>query len=278
MPTEKTEVAKEAELDDEPMDFGKKKKKKKKKGFNLEAYEADQETEVAASGGDTRAADSSKPAELAAVDDRVIDYAAIDIDFILPAKKKRKRKPVPEEFAEDFDAQVDVEGAAEETVADTSAWAGSDRDYLYTELLERVFDIMRAKNPNMVQGEKRRFVMKPPMVIRLGSKKSGFVNFIEISKMMHRSPDHVLGYLLAELGTSGTLDGNQVLVLKGRFQQKQMESVLRRYIRTFSAPVLPASSYPVSLLLSGRLAHICPRPPFQDQMGCRGGRVILNEI
>lgn len=119
-------------------------------------------------------------------------------------------------------------------IQDTAAWANSDRDYLYTELLERVFDIMRAKNPALVQGEKRRFVMKPPQVIRLGSKKSGFINFVEICKMMHRQPDHVLGYLLAELGTSGTLDGSQALVLKGRFQQKQMESVLRRYIRKFT--------------------------------------------
>ena len=58
---------------------------------------------------------------------------------------------------------------------DTAAWAGSNRDYHYTELLERVFDIMRAKNPNMAQGEKRRFVMKPPSVIRVGSRKSGKV-------------------------------------------------------------------------------------------------------
>lgn len=51
-----------------------------------------------------------------------------------------------------------------EFIQDTAAWANSDRDYLYTELLERVFDIMRAKNPALVQGEKRRFVMKPPQV------------------------------------------------------------------------------------------------------------------
>lgn len=45
-------------------------------------------------------------------------------------------------------------------------------------------------------------------------------------------------FLLAELGTSGTLDGSNALVLKGRFQQKQMESVLRRYIRTYTVVLL----------------------------------------
>jgi translation initiation factor 2 subunit 2 len=114
-----------------------------------------------------------------------------------------------------------------------AAWATEDRDYHYSELLERVFDIMRLKNPAMVQGEKRRFVMKPPQVIRLGSKKSGFINFLEIAKLMHREPDHVMAFLLAELGTSGTLDGTNTLVLKGRFQQKQMETVLRGYIKEY---------------------------------------------
>ena len=33
----------------------------------------------------------------------------------------------------------------------------SDRDYSYEELLQRVFGIMRDKNPEMVAGEKKKF-------------------------------------------------------------------------------------------------------------------------
>jgi translation initiation factor 2 subunit 2 len=163
----------------------------------------------------------------------VVDYASLDTEFVLPLKKKQKREKVAEEFALDAGEAAEATEVDPSQYVDTSAWAGSTRDYLYSELLERAFDIMRSKNPGAVQGEKRRFVMKPPQVIRLGSKKSGFINFVEICKLMHRTPDHVLSYLLAELGTSGTLDGSDVLVLKGRFQQKQMESVLRRYIREY---------------------------------------------
>lgn len=36
--------------------------------------------------------------------------------------------------------------------------------------------------------------------------------------------------MFAELGTSGSVDGSRRLVIKGRFQQKQIENVLRRYI------------------------------------------------
>lgn len=37
-------------------------------------------------------------------------------------------------------------------------------------------------------------------------------------------------FLLTELGTSGSVDANNQLIIKGRFQQKQIESVLRKYI------------------------------------------------
>jgi translation initiation factor 2 subunit 2 len=204
---------------DEELTF--KKKKKKKKAF------VPVDLDDTPAGGDTTTTipDKAIPA---------VDFESLDTEYKLPLKKKRKMKKVPEEFADEgIEEGVEVENGEQGKIVDTSAWANSDRDYEYSELLERVFDIMRAKNPNLVQGEKRRFIMKPPQVIRLGSKKSGFINFLEICKMMHRQPDHVLGYLLAELGTSGTLDGSNALVLKGRFQQKQMESVLRRYIREY---------------------------------------------
>lgn len=222
------------EEDDDFLGKKKKKKKAKKRAFDIDAAEAAEE-DAAAAEADENEIDAS-----AVVTVPLAELGDLASELSFPLKKKRKRAvKVPEEFAENsMDRLLEqLEGAeaakSQVKIVDTAAWAGSNRDYLYTELLERVFDIMRAKNPNMAQGEKRRFVMKPPSVIRVGSRKSGFINFVEICKMMHRQPDHVLGFLLTELGTSGTLDGSNSLILKGRFQQKQMESVLRRYIREY---------------------------------------------
>jgi translation initiation factor 2 subunit 2 len=50
---------------------------------------------------------------------------------------------------------------------------------------------------------------------------------------MHRQADHVMAFLLAELGTSGSLDGQQRLVVKGRFAPKNFEGILRRYISKY---------------------------------------------
>lgn len=37
---------------------------------------------------------------------------------------------------------------------------------------------------------------------------------------MRRNPEHVLQFTLAELGTEGSIDGNQRLVIRGRYVPK----------------------------------------------------------
>ncbi|KAF7650657.1 hypothetical protein LDENG_00122020 [Lucifuga dentata] len=162
-----------------------------------------------------------------------------NLDLMLPAKKKKSKKVDFEEgeILEKDDVLEDDVGKNNDGISFSSsagpAWADSERDYTYDELLNRVFSIMREKNPDMVAGEKRKFVMKPPQVVRVGTKKTSFVNFTDICKLLHRQPKHLLAFLLAELGTSGSIDGNNQLVIKGRFQQKQIENVLRRYIKEY---------------------------------------------
>nr|XP_031826887.1 eukaryotic translation initiation factor 2 subunit 2 isoform X2 [Nomia melanderi] len=207
--------------DDDPLDlenFGRK-KKKKKKAFNLD--------ELDAALPDTKKEDVIEPqAEEVAVDNTF----DLDMDFSKTKKKKKKKKDLDELVAEEERKEIeDKENEHEET----SLWFGSDRDYTYDELLVRVFNIMREKNPDMVAGKKQKFVMRPPQVVRIGTKKTSFANFTEICKTLHRQPKHLLDFLLAELGTSGSVDGNSQLIIKGRFQQKQIENVLRRYIKEY---------------------------------------------
>ncbi|XP_034945851.1 eukaryotic translation initiation factor 2 subunit 2 [Chelonus insularis] len=206
--------------DDEALDlenFGKK-KKKKKKAFNLD------ELENALPESKKEDVTESRNEEIAADDN--LD---LDMDFSKTKKKKKKKKDLDELVAE----EERKESEDKENVEETNLWAESDRDYTYDELLLRVFNIMREKNPDMVAGKKQKFVMRPPQVVRIGTKKSSFANFTEICKTLHRQPKHLLDFLLAELGTSGSVDGNSQLIIKGRFQQKQIENVLRRYIKEY---------------------------------------------
>lgn len=211
----------EVSLEDDFLNLTKK-KKKKKKVFDMSemdnALPKDDAPTEEVQGGD----DGDDVPETAETD---------DIDFNLPSKKKKKKK------VKMLEEELELEGEdVSENVSKakgTLGWIDTDRDYTYDELLKRVFDIMREKNPDMVAGEKKRFIMKPPQVMRVGTKKSSFSNFSDICKMLHRQPKHLLAFLLAELGTSGSIDGNNQLIIKGRFLQKQIESVLRRYIKEY---------------------------------------------
>jgi len=157
-----------------------------------------------------------------------VDDVDLSLDFSITSKKKKKKKKDLDELM----AEDKKENEANEN-EESSQWSGSDRDYTYDELLARVFNIMKEKNPDMVAGKKQKFVMRPPQVVRIGTKKTSFSNFTEICKTLHRQPKHLLDFLLAELGTSGSVDGNSQLIIKGRFQQKQIENVLRRYIKEY---------------------------------------------
>ncbi|XVE95801.1 hypothetical protein REPUB_Repub02eG0164400 [Reevesia pubescens] len=155
-------------------------------------------------------------------------------------KKKKKKQVETSAFNEesgdagqDFDDHIDGDEEGDSVVLQQRyPWEGSDHDYEYEDLLGRVFNILRENNPELA-GDRRRTVMRPPQVLREGTKKTVFVNFMDLCKTMHRQPDHVMAFLLAELGTSGSLDGQQRLVVKGRFAPKNFEGILRRYINEY---------------------------------------------
>jgi translation initiation factor 2 subunit 2 len=196
------------------LDLGKKKKKKKAK----DASEA--------TAGADDAAEPTAAAEVPADDEDLL------VDLSLK-KKKKKKKARADEFADDEDPEKAAE--AEQEAATSSGkfvWSGSDREYSYDELLDRVFGILRERNPELT-GERRRTVLKPPQVAREGTKKTVFTNFMDLCKAMNRNNEHVSAFLLAELGTSGSLDGQQRLVCKGRFLPKGFETVLRRYVNEY---------------------------------------------
>lgn len=194
--------------------FGKKKKKKVKKPLAMDSLE-------------TAISEVNEDQSALPADDDDLD----DTFDLGQMKKKKKKKTDINELLKSMDNEDQENENVDENKS--NQWLGSDRDYTYDELLNRVFEIILEKNPDMAAGRKPKFVMRPPQVLRVGTKKTSFANFTEICKALHRQPKHLLDFLLAELGTSGSVDGNSQLIIKGRFQSKQIENVLRRYIKEY---------------------------------------------
>jgi len=101
--------------------------------------------------------------------------------------------------------------------------------YAYEFLASRIFDLINASG----EGERVKYSIKPPQVIKDGTKKIIWTNSQEICETMNRQPDHVLSFFMAELGTTISLDGSGRFVIKGKFQPKHIENILKRYIHEY---------------------------------------------
>ena len=133
-------------------------------------------------------------------------------------RKKKIKKPVTTELST--------------TLTSSEETAKPSGEYTYEELVERFYSILRANNPDLI-GEKRKFTLVPPQVVRESSKKTAFCNIEEISKRLKRPMEHVQCFVLAELGTTGNNDAQQRLIIRGRFQQLQIENILKKYIMEY---------------------------------------------
>jgi len=146
------------------------------------------------------------------------DPEAEIIDFGKKKKKEKKEKK-----------NKDKEEKEEVTLVHTDCEIG--KLFEYEELLQRVHDIIEAKHSGL--GVKEKYTLQPPQITRVGAKKTGWVNFVSICESMKRSPDHLMAYVFAELGVDGTMAGEGQFILKGRFYPRNIESLLRKYIREY---------------------------------------------
>ena len=146
--------------------------------------------------------------------------------------KKKKKKKTKEVSLDEFEKELAKAGIAEEKL-EVSHEDQSIQEQIglpYQDLLSRFFDVLKTNNPELAGNRSGpKFRIPPPVCLRDG-KKTIFANIMDIAEKLQRSPDHLIQYLFAELGTSGSIDGQKRLVIKGKFQSKQMENVLRRYI------------------------------------------------
>jgi len=100
----------------------------------------------------------------------------------------------------------------------------TDDDYL--SLLDR------AKNclPETIEGHER-FSLPDIDVLQEG-KITVIRNFIDITDKLRRDPQHVLQYLLRELGTPGNVEGRRS-VLKAKLSVSQISDRIQEYTDTF---------------------------------------------
>ena len=97
-------------------------------------------------------------------------------------------------------------------------------NYSYEELLNHLIKLTGGTDNHV------KFSIMPAEVSRFGVKKTAFSNFSEICESLNRDKTHVNDYLIAELGTTTSEDGKGRLLIKGKYNQKNIHKVLEKYI------------------------------------------------
>ena len=140
-----------------------------------------------------------------------------DFGNMLEQLKTRKKKNKPEQ--------------SKEKIVEASQGLGVMTKDQYMKLLSRVYDQLRANNPDLVDPKKA--LIRPPIVNRVGTSRIIWKNFAEICRTMRRDQNHVMNFFLTELSTTGSMTSQQEFLMKGKFVPKYIESLLKKYINEY---------------------------------------------
>lgn len=117
----------------------------------------------------------------------------------------------------------------------------------YNELLDRAIEQL----PPQVRETKRFQVPKAYSMIQ--GNKTIIKNLGEIADSLNRDPQHILKFLLRELGTAGNLEGGRAIV-QGKFTHYLINERIDEYVKRFI------------------MCHECNRP---DTRIIRDGRIFI---
>jgi len=104
-------------------------------------------------------------------------------------------------------------------------------EYNYQFLLDRIYGLIKTLNPDFI--EKTKVNIPVPIVNRVGTSRSVWVNFSDVCNSLNRPTDHLFQFILAELGCEGSLGGENQFLLKNRYNNKHIESLLKKYVHDY---------------------------------------------
>ncbi len=96
----------------------------------------------------------------------------------------------------------------------------------YQEWLEKAL-----QNLPRVESDRERLKIPEPEVVTAGTR-TVLKNLKAIASVLNREPEHLMKYLLRELGAAGSSDGSQAL-FQGKFTSSVVKGRIERYVEEF---------------------------------------------
>ena len=134
-------------------------------------------------------------------------------------KKKKKNKEISENKIEEEEKK-------------DSKIIENNEEYTYEFLIDRIAKMLDQHN----QGsdlKKNNLKISVPEIITIGKTKSAWVDVDKFVNALNRPHDHLLNYVLGELGVQGTIGGENQIIIKMKVNKKDIENILRKYIHDY---------------------------------------------
>ncbi|KAG5860008.1 translation initiation factor 2 subunit beta [Encephalitozoon hellem] len=112
--------------------------------------------------------------------------------------------------------------------------------------------------------------IKLPLDVKREARKTS-INIAEVSGVLNRPVDHLVSFLCSELMTTGSVNKDGKLLLKGMFIRSEVQEVLRRYIEHFVVCKICESVEDTDIVRDKRLYFLkCSK--------CGGARCVGNAV
>jgi translation initiation factor 2 subunit 2 len=96
----------------------------------------------------------------------------------------------------------------------------------YENLLKKAYSTITE-----VSTSSERFVV-PEAKVYIEGKTTVLENFADIADKVRRDKDHMMKFLLGELGTSGKIDGNRA-IFNGKFEISLVKAIIKNYVEDY---------------------------------------------
>lgn len=107
-----------------------------------------------------------------------------------------------------------------------------EKDYDYFELLNNVYSKLNNGSSN-TDNKVQKLNIPSIQLTADGTTKTVWCNINKVAISIRRETDHLQKYTMSELAINGSINGAGQLVMKGRFQVKQIETVVRHYVNNY---------------------------------------------
>jgi translation initiation factor 2 subunit 2 len=169
------------------------------------------------------------------------------------------------EFAKKRQSRLGMSKSMPSTAQTVSKTGEVPAELEYVNLLRHAVSVLKKDKDSDVGAR-----MKLPLEVKRESRKTS-INVVDVAEALNRSVDHLVKFISSELMTTGSVNKDGKLLLKGSFIRSEIQEVIRRYIEHFVVCKICESAEDTDIIRDKKLYFLkCSK--------CGGARCVGNVV